>query len=357
MRPMAGTGIYIHIPFCKRQCFYCHFTKSKYDASSLQQYVEALAQEIRLRAQSNQTVETLYFGGGSPSLLNQEQMGYLCNTLRQHFKIDSQVEFTVEMNPEDVTLTQLKWLKQFGVNRLSIGTQSFLAGDLQYLQRTHGSSESLAAIHHAMEAGFDNFNIDFIISLPTQDKKSIEQNFKLLQQYDIPHVSAYILEDVLTGEEKISRDDELYFFTRDQLQQLGYEHYEVSNYCKPKSGSRHNLRYWYNQEYIGIGLSASGFERGIDYKNTVDFRRYFAAIKNSQLPVDEQNPSNISLRRIIMGFRLLKGIKHEFIDNHEDYKKTVAFLEANGMLVRKGAHISVHPDKILLLNEILTYFL
>lgn len=350
---MKKIGIYIHIPFCKRKCFYCHFVKYSYNEPLIEQYIHASIQEIKLRANTGYVVDTVYIGGGSPSLLLPGQLAAIMDSLSGNFNLAEDIEFTMELNPEDVTPQKLQSYKELGINRLSIGTQSFLDEDLHYLRRTHDGAQSLEAIETTLNRGFDNLNIDFIISLPTQSKKSLEQNFKLLQQYDIPHISAYILEEVEEGDRKNSRDHDLYFFTRRYLEGLGYRHYEVSNYSKPGFASKHNLKYWRNHEYIGIGLSASGFEKGVDYRNISQLKSYFKSIADGDLPHKETEKPDLNLRRVVMGLRLLEGIPKSCF---ETFDEPLTFLLSHGMLVSKGGNIAIHPDKMLLLNEILTYF-
>lgn len=349
-------GIYIHIPFCKRKCFYCHFVKGQYDAHAVEKYTDALVNEFRIKANDNNsvdTIDTVYIGGGSPSLLTESQISTITAGLHKYFPISDDLEFTIEVNPEDVTPAKLKALRNVGINRLSIGTQSFVPADLQYLKRTHSVQQSLAAIENALESGFTNINIDFIISLATQTQKTLANNFSILEKFHIPHISAYILEEVEDGEEKSLRDETLYFFTVNYLNSLGYIHYEVSNFSKKGCQCRHNLKYWENMEYIGVGLSASGFEKGLDYKNTENLAEYFARINAGCLARAEVNGVDANFRGIVVGLRLLEGISANYF---KQYPEEMELLLANGFLIRKGNKIAVAPEKILLLNEILTYF-
>lgn len=346
------TGLYLHIPFCKRKCFYCHFVKGTYKNELAETYIDALTKEIQLRDNPD-TVDTVYIGGGSPSLLSEKQISAVADTLYEYFNVGDSIEFTIEVNPEDVTAEKLNAYRNVGINRLSIGTQSFCPGDLSYLKRTHTMEQSLAAVETALETGFSNINLDFIISLPTQDKKTLAESFSILQKYDIPHISAYILEDVEEGEEKSLRDNELYFFTVEHLTGLGYVHYEVSNFCKPGFYSRHNRKYWENESYIGVGLSASGYENGEDYGNARSFKGYFGKLENGLMPRVEVTRRDADLRGSVMGLRLLEGIKEDYFKN---YPEPLEFLLSNGLLIRKKGNIAINPEKILLLNEILTYF-
>ncbi len=353
---MERTGIYIHIPFCKRKCFYCHFVKGEYDAEAIEKYTDALVNEFRIKANDNDavdTIDTIYIGGGSPSLLSESQVSKITAGLYKYFSIAANPEFTIELNPEDVTTAKLKALRNEGINRLSIGTQSFIPADLHYLKRTHSVQQSLTAMEDALDAGFTNINIDFIISLPTQTQKTLANNLSVLERVNIPHISAYILEEVEEGEEKNLRDEVLYFFTVDYLNSLGYIHYEVSNFSKKGSQCRHNLKYWENTDYIGMGLSASGYENGLDYKNTENLEEYFAKINAGCLPQAEANRGDTHFRGIAVGLRLLEGIS---VTHFEKYPGELELLLSNGFLLRRENKIAVAPEKILLLNEILTYF-
>jgi oxygen-independent coproporphyrinogen-3 oxidase len=286
--------------------------------------------------------------------LKERQAAAVVGAVKDHFKIESSVECTMEVNPEDVSQSKLRCWKEIGINRLSIGTQSFVREDLNYLKRTHNVSQSIKAVENALKMGFSNINTDFIISLPTQTRETLKDNFSMLKKYNIPHVSAYLLEEVEESEEKSARDNDLYFFTRDFLRQMGYTHYEVSNFSRAGFQSRHNLKYWKNAAYIGAGLSAAGYENGLDYKNTIDFDDYFEKINQRKLPQVEIDAFALNVRPIVMGLRLLEGIA---IDYFSDSRGELDFLLSNGLLVRRDCRIGVNPGKLLLLNEILTYFM
>lgn len=353
---MKKTGVYIHFPFCKRKCFYCHFLKYDFEPGLAEQYVNTLIKEIRLRAGAHYIVETIYFGGGSPSLLSGKQTAAIMAALRKNFELSPNCEITVEMNPEDVEREKLSGLQKLGVNRLSLGVQSFAARDLTYLKRTHSREQSLFAVEEALNAGFTSLNLDFIVSLPGQDRKSLEQNFLTARQYKIPHISAYLLEGVheKNKNRKEQRDHDFYFFSRDLSASLGYRQYEVSNFARGrKNRSKHNLKYWQNKEYMGFGLGASGYEAGLDYKNTTDIKDYFEKIAADQLPRGETKKLAHDKRRIVMGLRLLEGIP---ASNFKNYPRELKMLLDGGLLSQHGGRIAVNPDKILLLNEILNYF-
>lgn len=352
MRKFAS--IYIHFPFCKRKCFYCHFTKFNYEKELVDKYLNYLVKEIQIRSNLNYKIDTIYFGGGSPSLLDKKQISIITNAIYKYFNIENNAEITIEANPEDVTYKKLNYIKKIGVNRLSIGIQSFVKKDLVFLKRNHNVKQSIQAIENALNAGFSNINLDFIIGLPVQTKKTLEHNFLKLKDFEIPHVSAYILEEVKKDKYSENRDNELYFFTKNYLESIGYIHYEVSNFSKKGFQSKHNLKYWKDKNYIGIGLSASSYENNIDYRNFDNFDNYFNKIENKKIPYKESKTIEHDKRRIITGLRMIDGIS---IENFKNHKNALNFLISNNFLVKKKSEVAVNPDKILVLNEILTFFL
>ncbi len=350
---MKKTGLYIHFPFCRRTCFYCHFFKRKYARNLVDLYIKYLLKEIRLRKDHELVLDTVYIGGGSPSLLNPRQLRFVLNAVARHFHLASSAEITLEANPEDISKQQLKSLRDLGVNRLSIGVQSFQEQDLRFLQRTHSAAQGIQAITLAREAGFTNISIDLIIGLETQTAKSMGLNFHTIEKLKPAHISVYILEGVPRPQND-DRDAKFYFQARQNLLTVGYQHYEVSNYCLPGKASRHNLKYWQNQPYSALGPSAAGFLAGRDYKNFPDLNKYYAALDKGILPEKKTTPLQPQLRRIITGLRLLGGIPSSIF---KPFAVPTDFLLAEGFLVHRGPNIAVPPEKILLLNEILGYFL
>lgn len=347
-------GIYIHIPFCKRLCYYCHFTKFKYNIDTVNKYVQSLVKEISMKKNKNFMIDSVYLGGGSPSLLNNTNISSIINSINKSFYVQKNAEFTIEVNPEDVSGNKLRFYRGIGINRLSIGVQSFSQNDLLYLKRDHSIKQSASSIEGALDTGFTNINVDFIIGLQCQKKKTLEDNFLIIKNYKIPHISAYILEGVKAKRDAENRDKELYFFTRDYLMSLGYKHYEVSNFSKTGFASKHNLKYWNNKNYIGVGVSASGYENGRDYKNTDDLEEYIKKIEGNILPIKEVNKIVPAVRKIITGLRLLDGIS---ITNFKFNQKELEFLLSNNLVIKNKNKIAVNPKKILLLDEILSYFI
>lgn len=350
---MKKTGLYIHFPYCRRACYYCHFFKKKYRPAAAALTLGDLAREMRLRRDTALPVDTVYIGGGSPSLLTAAQLEALLAAAAGNFRLEKNAEITLEANPEDLSLPLLKGYRATGVNRLSIGAQSFQERDLRFLKRTHSAAQGALAMEMARDAGFSNISIDLIIGLATQTPASLELNFRRIEEFKPAHVSVYILEGVPRPAAD-ERDARLYFQARQSLLELGYRHYEVSNFCRPGRASRHNLKYWRDQPYIGLGPGAAGFPAGMDQRNCSDLKKYGAAVAAGKLPLLRTRQMDPALRRIITGLRLLDGIPAPAF---KSFSAPTGFLLSEGFLIRLGDKIAVPPEKILLLNEILGYFI
>lgn len=360
---MKKAGLYIHFPFCRRACFYCHFFKKTYDKELVDQYIKYLLEEIRLRKNRELVQDSVYVGGGSPSLLTAAQLAAIMEAVVINFRLGNNAEITLEANPEDLSAPQLEEFRRAGVNRLSIGVQSFQELDLRCLKRNHSASQSVLAVELALAGGFANFSLDLIIGLESQTLKSMELNFRTIEKFKPAHVSVYILEGVPSKRPPLGRvpraaaderDTRLYFQARQSLLNMGYQHYEVSNYCLPGKSSRHNLKYWHMEPYVGLGPSAAGFLEGEDYRNCPDLNKYSAALRNGKLPQVKTRQMDPDKRRIITGLRLLEGLPASAF---KSFTAPTNFLLAEGFLVRNGKKIAVPAEKILLLNEILGYFI
>jgi len=350
---LKKAGLYIHFPFCRRACFYCHFFKIKYQPDRAEGYLAHLRREMRLRRDPGLAPDSVYIGGGSPSLLEPDQVAGILESAAKHFVPAAGAEITLEANPDDLSPARLRGFRGAGVNRLSIGAQSFQQRDLLFLKRTHDAAQGARAVETARDAGFANVGIDLIIGLPTQTAKSMENNFKIVRALKPSHVSVYILEGV-SRLESDDRDARLYLQAVQALLGLGFEQYEVSNFCRPGRASRHNLKYWRMAPYVGLGPSAAGYLDGADYRNLSDLNRYGAALQGGRLPQVKTKQMDAAKRRVITGLRLLAGISASAF---EPFPAATDFLLSQGFLCRRGRNIAVPPAKILLLNEILGYFI
>ena len=267
------SGLYIHIPFCKSKCGYCGF----YSLPSLKlkdRFLEALKQEIVQRKDylSNHSIHTVYFGGGTPSLLSVTEIGSLLHLINMHYPMATNAEITLEANPDTLSLEYLICLRNIGINRLSIGIQSFFDNDLRYLSRKHDSYHACQCIEWAKQAGFENISIDLIYGLPTSNAKQWNQNLDIFFAYNLPHLSAYALtlepNAILTKQIELGKalpiheDDALrdYGILCQRAKENGYLHYEISNFCRREMHSKHNASYWFGTPYAGFGPSAHSYD-------------------------------------------------------------------------------------------------
>lgn len=246
-------GIYIHIPFCKQACHYCNFHFST-SLSKKDEFIQALITEIRLSAPHNQLIETLYFGGGTPSILSIDDLQLIFDALQKYFVFANDIEITLEANPDDITSEKLRQWKTIGINRFSVGIQSFLNEELIWMNRAHTSEESLLCIDKIRDAGFENFSVDLIYGSPLLSNDDWKKNVDVVIEKDIPHISCYALtvepktalDKLITQHKKENIDSERqaqqFLSLMDWMQSAGYEHYEISNYAKPGNRSKHNSR-------------------------------------------------------------------------------------------------------------------
>lgn len=295
-------GIYIHIPFCKQACLYCNFHFS----TSLRlknDFIEALLKEISLTGiySNDQTIETIYFGGGTPSLLLPEELQQIFDALAQKFSVSGDVEITLEANPDDISASKLNTWKEMGINRLSIGVQSFFDEDLRWMNRAHDALQSVDSIRCAQEKGFENITIDLIYGLPGLSDERWAMNVQRVIDFNIPHVSCYALtvepktalHSMIAKNKLQDTDPEQQVRQSVQLMnrlgEAGYEHYEISNFAIPGKRSIHNSSYWLGKAYYGFGPSAHSFN-GIDTRswNIANNALYIQSLAKGILPAENE---------------------------------------------------------------------
>ncbi len=341
-------SIYIHIPFCKQACHYCdfHFSTS---LKHKDQLIKAIGQELILRKEElNQPIENIYFGGGTPSLLSAKDLDSIFNTIYKHFNVVKNPEITLEANPDDISKQLLKTLKQQGINRLSLGVQSFFEKDLKLMNRAHNSNEAQNSIALVKDY-FENYSIDLIYGMPEMSLQDWQANLKIALDFDVPHLSCYALtvEPNTALKRFIEKeiippvDDELAATHFNELYQTltsrGYEHYEFSNFGKPGYFSQNNLAYWTGKPYLGIGPSAHSY----DGKNTRQWNirnnvKYIKTIEKGQLPItveqlsktDRYNEYVMTRLRIQSGIDL-NEIQSNFGKSFLDYLMIQAKLHFN----------------------------
>jgi oxygen-independent coproporphyrinogen III oxidase len=371
------SGIYIHIPFCERKCIYCDFYSVE-NLNLIDRFTESLLKEIEIFSIeadffNDSIFDTIYFGGGTPSLLEPAQIEKILNKLSQSFKISSNPEITLETNPGTVDKRKLLEFKNLGVNRISFGVQSFFDDDLKFLGRIHTGEDAFKCVNDSFEVGFENVSIDLIFGLPGQTVEKWLENLKFAVSLNVPHISAYNLivergtplhELVSLGKVEIPEDEiqaQLYERTIDFLENAGYVHYEVSNYAFEGFECRHNLKYWQYENYIGFGPSAHSFWINKRWWNFANLNKYINALDLGKIPVanfeilDEEKMIEefiyLGLRSKGINVARFKGkFGFEFVDG--DIKDEIEELERAGYITIEDDFIKLTPKGFLLCDEI-----
>ena len=377
---MKPAGIYIHIPFCRSRCSYCDFATGLYEGALAERYVTAVVSEITRASHDVQhrTVDTIYFGGGTPSLLTPAQVDQLVNIVVRRYSVDSSVEITMEMNPGTVTTESLRELRRLGINRASFGAQTFDDRELAKLGRSHNTADTLRTFQALREAAFDNVSFDLIAGLPGQSLSRWEQNVASALELEPEHLSFYLLE-VHSGTplaEHIKRgiqpapDEDLaavmYESMLEQAVAAGYQHYEISNLCRPGLQSRHNTKYWTAEPYFGFGCSAHSFD-GVNqrWSNIRDVKEYVKAIERGDSPVIEQRELSVDDARaeaVFLGMRLMSGVdtkryQHLFgVDLREEYSDDIVRFQEAGLVELDGDVMRLTRAGALLSNEVFSVF-
>ncbi|WP_299818128.1 radical SAM family heme chaperone HemW [uncultured Pontibacter sp.] len=368
------SGIYLHIPFCKQACHYCdfHFSTSM---GLKEKTIQAIAQELELRKNylQDQAVKTIYFGGGTPSLLTQDELQLLLQTINRLFIVSDNAEITLEANPDDLSPEKLQELKAAGIHRLSIGLQSFHEPHLRMMNRAHNATESLQCVRDAQAAGFDNITVDLIYGIPAPDHSIWLDDLKTLFSLNVQHVSCYALTiepDTALGRwskkgKFIPSEDD---FTAQQFEILldhmakhDYVQYEISNFCQPGYESKHNSNYWRGVHYLGVGPSAHSFNGVSRQYNVANNRKYTDAINQRLLPAEVENltPADQANDYLLTTLRTIWGCdltqlrdkyKHNVQATHEKYLQELQYKE----LARIKDNILYLTDKGKLLADQIT---
>lgn len=345
------SSAYVHIPFCTQICYYCDFSKVFIKNQPVDAYLEHLIQETR--SYEIGKLRTLYIGGGTPTALSAQQLAYLLTELSKVMDLSEVEEFTIEANPGDLDPDKIAVLKDSQVNRVSLGVQTFDNKMLKRIGRSHQEQDIYDNIRHLKQAGFDNISIDLIYALPGQTMDQVKENVAKAIDLDIPHMSLYslILENHTVFMNRMRRgklplpkeelEAEMFEYIIDELEKAGFEHYEISNFSKPGFESRHNLVYWDNAEYYGLGAGASGYVDGIRYKNHGPIRHYLEAIEAGKARITEEHLTleEKMEEELFLGLRKKSGVsKARFeekfgVSFDQRYGQVVASLTEQGLLV------------------------
>ncbi|MDT4952681.1 MAG: hypothetical protein QOJ02_819 [Acidobacteriota bacterium] len=377
---MTPAGIYIHIPFCRARCSYCDFATGAYETALAERYVRAVANEISTFhvAEDARVVNTIYFGGGTPSLLTPTQVARILEAVRERFRIERDAEVTMEMNPGTLTLDTLRESRAVGVNRASFGAQTFDDLELRRLGRTHTAEDVRRTISLLREANFTNVSFDLIAGLPAQTLNAWSRNLDEALSLSPEHLSFYILEvhegtplanQIERGLQPRPDDDlaaEMYRMMIERSQAAGYEHYEISNLCLPGFESRHNTKYWTGETVFGFGCSAHSYDGArTRWSNERDAARYTQLMEEGRTPVVETielDESAVRAESIFLGLRLMRGVNlaehraHFGEDLRREYAADLERLSDAGLIEFDHDLMRLTTNGALLSNEVFSLF-
>lgn len=337
MRNKKNVGIYVHIPFCKQKCKYCDFKSYVGKENKIKDYIKWLMYEIKGIGEGNRldyennlddlaVIDTIYIGGGTPSFIESKYIKDIMDTIKKNYTLAENVEVTIEVNPGTVTEEKLLDYKNAGINRLSIGLQSCKKELLEELGRIHNYEEFENTYKLARKIGFKNVNVDLMIGLPNQTIKDIEESLNKLIKLNPEHISVYSLiveeetplfKEIQNETLKLPSDEierEMYWYVKNELENSGYIHYEISNFAKPGFESKHNMNCWKQQEYIGVGAAAHSYTNGVRFSNVDTIEEYISNYENGKeednlIFHEKQNKKSMMKEYMMLGLRKIEGIK------------------------------------------------
>jgi oxygen-independent coproporphyrinogen-3 oxidase len=344
-------GLYVHVPFCQRKCAYCDFF-SITDLSLVAAWLEALAKEAQLYLDSFAEFDTLYLGGGTPSLLDAAQLTALIDCLRRYFPFSPDTEVTLEANPDDLTSEKIRLYHDLGINRLSLGVQSFHDRELAFLGRRHNAGQTLEALEDVRAAGFADLSLDLIYSLPGQSLEDWRKTLEEALSFQPEHLSCYQLTyepntplgcRQARGEVTPATDEEerdFFLFTSQFLEDHRFIHYEISNFARQRPGaepcySRHNRKYWRHVPYLGLGPGAHSFQAGARWWNTRSVKQYCQDLAQDRAPVADKetlSAAQLWLEVLYLGLRTREGVPLDFLRFSPGWEKTLTELQKSGLM-------------------------
>jgi oxygen-independent coproporphyrinogen-3 oxidase len=369
-------GIYLHIPFCSSICNYCNFNRGLLESGLKDRYLVALEREVRQSA-AGERADTIYFGGGTPSLLDPDEIGRLITACRDGFDLDPRAEITLETNPETSSPERMAGFRAAGVNRVSFGVQSFRDEELRRLGRIHSAARARSAVLEARRAGFDNVSLDLMMWLPQQTRDDWRESVEALVAIRPEHASLYLLElypsaplkeDMARAGWSLAPDDdaaEMYLWSLGRLDAAGYRQYEISNVALPGRESRHNLKYWEDGEWAAFGCGAHATRDGVRTRNVSGVEEYVARIAGGLSAVSERrvlSPAERLEEALFTGLRLADGIDINAAGARYGANVWARFGDAlqpflaAGLLLRDGPRLRLSRDGMLVANEIMAVF-
>jgi len=356
MSSIEQAGLYVHVPFCRTKCPYCDFY-SVTDLSLVSRWLEGLQKEVSYYKDRFDTFDTIYLGGGTPTLLEERDLTVLMDSLFQSFSFSPDTEITIEANPDDISLEKLLSFRDMGINRISLGAQSFNDDELRFLQRRHTARQAEKSLELIRASGFENVGIDLINGLPEQTESAWIKTINRALDFRPEHLSCYQMtiekrtpfgKMSAAGNLKpidVNRERELFLFTSRFLKENGYIHYEISNYAKDlEHCSRHNLKYWKHNSYLGLGPAAHSFQGSKRWWNAKSIESYCRTLDERRLPVagtESLSAEQHQLEMLFLGFRTREGIDYEIIQGKPQWRKVISQLDTSGLItIRDGRVVS-----------------
>ncbi|HGI2350686.1 TPA: radical SAM family heme chaperone HemW [Streptococcus agalactiae] len=369
------TSAYVHIPFCTQICYYCDFSKVFIKNQPVDAYLQALIREFR--SYDITELRTLYIGGGTPTSISAVQLDYLLTELSRDLNLNTLEEFTIEANPGDLTVDKIEVLQKSAVNRVSLGVQTFNDKHLKRIGRSHNEAQIYSTIDALKTAGFQNISIDLIYALPGQTMDDVRSNVAKALSLNIPHLSLYslILEHHTVFMNKMRRgklhlptedlEAEMFEYIISEMERNGFEHYEISNFTKPGFESRHNLMYWDNVEYYGVGAGASGYLDGIRYRNRGPIQHYLKGVSegNARLSEEVLSKNEMMEEELFLGLRKKEGVsigkfEQKFGTSFEKrYGQIVQELQGDGLLKENNGFIQMTKKGLFLGDTVAEKFI
>ncbi|HGD0696194.1 TPA: radical SAM family heme chaperone HemW [Streptococcus agalactiae] len=369
------TSAYVHIPFCTQICYYCDFSKVFIKNQPVDAYLQALIREFR--SYDITELRTLYIGGGTPTSISAVQLDYLLTELSRDLNLNTLEEFTIEANPGDLTVDKIEVLQKSAVNRVSLGVQTFNDKHLKRIGRSHNEAQIYSTIDALKTAGFQNISIDLIYALPGQTMDDVRSNVAKALSLNIPHLSLYslILEHHTVFMNKMRRgklhlptedlEAEMFEYIISEMERNGFEHYEISNFTKPGFESRHNLMYWDNVEYYGVGAGASGYLDGIRYHNRGPIQHYLKGVSegNARLSEEVLSKNEMMEEELFLGLRKKEGVsigkfEQKFGTSFEKrYGQIVQELQSDGLLKENNGFIQMTKKGLFLGDTVAEKFI
>ncbi|HGC9427571.1 TPA: radical SAM family heme chaperone HemW [Streptococcus agalactiae] len=369
------TSAYVHIPFCTQICYYCDFSKVFIKNQPVDAYLQALIREFR--SYDITELRTLYIGGGTPTSISAVQLDYLLTELSRDLNLNTLEEFTIEANPGDLTVDKIEVLQKSAVNRVSLGVQTFNDKHLKRIGRSHNEAQIYSTIDALKTAGFQNISIDLIYALPGQTMDDVRSNVAKALSLNIPHLSLYslILEHHTVFMNKMRRgklhlptedlEAEMFEYIISEMERNGFEHYEISNFTKPGFESRHNLMYWDNVEYYGVGAGASGYLDGIRYRNRGPIQHYLKGVSegNARLSEEVLSKNEMMEEELFLGLRKKEGVsigkfEQKFGMSFEKrYGQIVQELQSDGLLKENNGFIQMTKKGLFLGDTVAEKFI